>query len=317
MLQELSNLGYICQGSTDCECTGLLVDGECGPANGGTFAEAPPTDQLCRAGAPDGEPEESGNQWHWICEGINNGNNSPLCRATVEEEEEEEESQCTQNGGQCVPGDTCSSGSSLQYACPGAGTQTCCPVDAPGPGPTPGTGSAVISFENPLKYDTVQEFVSAVLTALQGIIVLLSIVFIVIGAVMYITSAGNEGMVKLAKGAILASMIGLAIGIAAPTFLKEIYDLLEVTSEEVEVPEEVANATPIDVILMNTLNFLLAIVGVLAIIMLVIGGIMYLLAGGDQNRIDAGKKIVIFSIVGLTVALAALILVRQVANFFG
>lgn len=222
---------------------------------------------------------------------------------------------CTAGGGVCVSGNTCPDNKKpLGLACPDAGTsQTCCPKSGGGGG---GTGGAVIEFQNPLKYDTVQEVVGALLAALQGIIVLLSIVFIVIGAVMYVTSAGNEGMVKLAKGAILASMIGLAIGIAAPTFLKEIYDILD-ASPEVTIPEEVESATPLRDILMNTLNFLLAIIGVLSMIMLVVGGIMYLLSGGDEKRIDTGKKIVVFSLIGLTVALAALILVRQIANFFG
>lgn len=223
---------------------------------------------------------------------------------------------CTAGGGVCVSGKKCPNDKDpLGPSCPDAGTpQTCCPK--PGGGGPGGTGGAVIEFQNPLKYDTVQEVVGALLAALQGIIVLLSIVFIVIGAVMYVTSAGNEGMVKLAKGAILASMIGLAIGIAAPTFLKEIYDILD-ASPEVTIPEEVESATPLRDILTNTLNFLLAIIGVLSMIMLVVGGIMYLLSGGDEKRIDTGKKIVVFSLIGLTVALASLILVRQIANFFG
>jgi len=224
---------------------------------------------------------------------------------------------CT--GGSCMSNQACTdAGGTPQTSCTtctNAGEVYCVVGGSPGPGPGPGTGGALIEFENPLKYDTVQDLVGALLAALQGIIVLLSIIFIVIGAVMYVTSAGNQAMVTLAKGAILASMIGLAIGIAAPSFLKEIYDILG-AGAEVD-PTAIEGATPIETILMNTLNFLLAIIGVLSMIMLVIGGIMYLLAGGDQTRIDTGKKIVIYSIIGLTVALAALIIVRQIANFFG
>ena len=203
-------------------------------------------------------------------------------------------------------------------------------VTGGGGGPGPGGGAASIDFANPLKYDTVQEVVSALLAALQGIIVLLSIIFIVIGAVLYITSGGNQGMVTLAKGAILASMIGLAIGIAAPSFLKEIYDILigvddppicdpanpPGPGDPICVPDEVESSTPILDILMNTLNFLLAIIGVLFLIMLTVGGIMYLFSGGDQTRIDTGKKMVTFSLIGIAIALAALLLVRQIALFF-
>lgn len=50
--------------------------------------------------------------------------------------------------------------------------------------------------------------------------------------------------------------------------------------------------------------------------MLVIGGIMYLMAAGNEDQIDRGKKIVKYSIIGILIALASLVLVKQVAGFF-
>jgi glucose uptake protein GlcU len=60
----------------------------------------------------------------------------------------------------------------------------------------------------------------------------------------------------------------------------------------------------------------LSIVGVVALIMLVVGAFMYLTAAGEEDRIDTGKSIVKYSIIGIAIALAALVLVRQVASFF-
>lgn len=153
----------------------------------------------------------------------------------------------------------------------------------------------------------------SLLGTLRGIIVVLSIVFIVIGAILYITSAGDEGRMKTAKAAITASMIGLALGIAAPSFLKEIGQILGWGAVN---NTEVSGAKTLTEIATNVLNFLLSIVGILGIIMLVVGGIMYLTAAGDENRIDTGKSIVKYSIIGIIVALASLVLVSQIANFF-
>ncbi|MFZ2299664.1 MAG: hypothetical protein WAW00_00840 [Candidatus Moraniibacteriota bacterium] len=164
-----------------------------------------------------------------------------------------------------------------------------------------------------MQYDTVEKVLDSILGTLRSIIVILALVFIVIGAVLYITSAGNEKQMELAKGAITASMIGLAIGIAAPTFLKEIGTVLgwgEVNTGAV------SGATTLSQIARKVLDFLLSIVGVLAIIMLVVGGIMYLTAAGDEDRIDTGKKIVTYSIIGIAVALASLVIVSQLAAFF-
>lgn len=154
--------------------------------------------------------------------------------------------------------------------------------------------------------------VGKILDALQGIIVTLSLVFIVIGAVLYIVSAGDEGRIKTAKAAITASMIGLAIGIAAPSFLKEISGILGWTSTSTAVTA----APTLLQIIRNVLNFLLSLVGVLAIIMLVWGGIMYLTSAGDEKRADTAKSIVKWAIIGIAVALASLVLVTQVAKFF-
>lgn len=176
------------------------------------------------------------------------------------------------------------------------------------------TGSSqTINFSNPLKFSTVEGLLDQILSTLRGIIVILSLIFIVIGAVLYITSAGNDGQMKTAKGAITAAMIGLALGLAAPSFLKEIGTVLGWGTVN---SSAVGTAQTLSQIATNVLNFLLSIVGILAIIMLVIGGIMYLTAAGDEDHIDSGKKIVKYSVIGILTALAAMVIVSQIATFF-
>lgn len=172
--------------------------------------------------------------------------------------------------------------------------------------------SASVSLPNPIKYDTVQDTIGSLLAYLRNIIVLIALVFLVIGAVLYVTSAGNEARVKTAKRAITAAMVGMAIGIAAPTLLREIADVLQWKI----IPPEVLNATRIALILARLLSFLLSIIGVLALIMLVAGGIMYIFSTGDEKRSETGKNIVKYALIGITVALAGLVIVRQIALFF-
>ncbi len=167
--------------------------------------------------------------------------------------------------------------------------------------------SGSVSITNPLQYDTVEEFLGAVLSWARGIIVVLALVFIVIGAILYVISAGQAGMMEMAKKTITMAMAGLAIGIAAPSFLKEISKILGWTS----VPGE---GLTLSQIALNVLNFLLGIFGTLAIIMLLIGGIMYLTSAGDQNRIDSGKKIFKYSVIGILVAFSSLVIVGQIAK---
>ncbi len=78
----------------------------------------------------------------------------------------------------------------------------------------------------------------------------------------------------------------------------------------------ISDATPITTILENILQFLLSIVGVLAIISLVVAGVMYLTAAGNIKQVDLAKKAVQLSIIGIVVALGALLIVSQLGSFF-
>ncbi len=176
----------------------------------------------------------------------------------------------------------------------------------------PPTGTVTIDVTNPLDFDTVNDFLGRVLTFLQTFIVILSLIFIVIGAFLYIASGGDSGRIETAKKCITAALIGLAIGIAAPAFLRQISDILGWVSAP---PVGVGTSLSLIQIASNVLNFLLSVVGVVALIMLVVGAFMYLTSAGDEDRIDTGKSIVKYSIIGIMIALAALVLVRQIAAF--
>lgn len=168
------------------------------------------------------------------------------------------------------------------------------------------------AYVNPLKFDSLEGVLGSALDTLQGIIVILAIIFIIIGAVLYITSSGNETQISRAKSAITAAMIGLALGIAAPSFLKEIAGVLGWTT----VDSALTNAQTLTAISVKVLNFLLSIIGIIGIIMLVIGGMTYLTAAGDESKAEVGKRITTYAIIGIAVALAALVIVTQIANFF-
>jgi len=179
---------------------------------------------------------------------------------------------------------------------------------------TPANSTGSTTFANPLNYSDVQSLLSNVLTVMRQIIVLLALVFLVIGALLYITSAGESGRIETAKKAISASLIGLAIGIAAPSFLKEIGDILGWNAGVNS--SAVSSAPTLSAIAAKVLTFLLSILGTIALIMLIVGSMMYLTSAGDEDRIDTGKKIFKYSLIGVIIAMASLVIVKQIATFF-
>lgn len=217
---------------------------------------------------------------------------------------------CNGTGETCRP-TGCQTGETPQGSCTGGGI--CCKSGTPGGG---GGNMVSIDFKNPLAYDTVEGVLDSILGTLRAIIVTLALVFLVVGAVLYIVSSGNDGMMKMAKGAITAAMIGLAIGLAAPSFLREISSVLGWTS--VNNPD-VSGALTLSQIALNVLYFLLSVVGILAIIMLIVGGIIYMTGattGDEKSKVQTGKNIIKYAIIGIFVALASLVIVSQIAEFF-
>jgi hypothetical protein len=70
-------------------------------------------------------------------------------------------------------------------------------------------------------------------------------------------------------------------------------------------------------LLTDVINIMSWIVGVVAIIVVIIGGLYYVTAAGNSERASKGQKTVLFALIGLVVVLIAQILVRFVINKVG
>ena len=72
--------------------------------------------------------------------------------------------------------------------------------------------------------------------------------------------------------------------------------------DTVSVPEIVA----------RVIDILLWAVGIASVIMLIVGGIRYVVSAGDQNAVQGAKNTILYAIVGLVVAFLAFALVEFV-----
>jgi multisubunit Na+/H+ antiporter MnhB subunit len=61
---------------------------------------------------------------------------------------------------------------------------------------------------------------------------------------------------------------------------------------------------------------LLFIIGAISVIMLIIGGIRYVVSGGDSSAVTSAKNTILYAIVGIIVALLAYALVNFVLTSF-
>ena len=213
---------------------------------------------------------------------------------------------CSSVGGACTSGTSrvCPSGYEYQglYDCPDS-APNCCKQSSS----TTGGGNQTSGFGNPLSVDTIEKVLENIWGYLSKIAGTIAVIFIIIGGVMYMMSIGNKEMLERAKKTLIFAIAGLAIVVAAPLFYKEIKAIFEGGSP----------GSALQQVLANVLKLLLSIVGFLAIITMIIGSIWMFSAVGDEERYKMGRKTVAYSIVGITIAVAALIIVNQVIALIG
>jgi hypothetical protein len=68
--------------------------------------------------------------------------------------------------------------------------------------------------------------------------------------------------------------------------------------------------------LQNIVNILLYVLGAIAVIMIVIGGIRYATSNGDAGSVKSAKDTILYSVIGLIVAIMAYAIVNFVLTAF-
>lgn len=63
-------------------------------------------------------------------------------------------------------------------------------------------------------------------------------------------------------------------------------------------------------------NVLLFIIGAVAVIMLIIGGLKYVISGGDATKVQSAKNTILYALVGVVVAILAYAVVNFVISSF-
>jgi hypothetical protein len=69
-------------------------------------------------------------------------------------------------------------------------------------------------------------------------------------------------------------------------------------------------------IITTVINVLLFIIGIISVIMIIIGGIMYSTSAGDAGTVTKAKNTVLFAVVGLVIAFLAFAIVNWVIDAF-
>ena len=67
----------------------------------------------------------------------------------------------------------------------------------------------------------------------------------------------------------------------------------------------------------NITNTILYVVGIISVIMLIFGGLRYVVSGGDSKKVTDAKNTVLYAIIGLVIAILSYAIVNFVLNAIG
>lgn len=75
-----------------------------------------------------------------------------------------------------------------------------------------------------------------------------------------------------------------------------------------------ADGPSVNSIIRTVISFLSFIIGFIAVIMVIIGGLKYVTSNGDANSISSAKNTILYALIGLVIVALAQVIVRFVLN---
>jgi hypothetical protein len=86
----------------------------------------------------------------------------------------------------------------------------------------------------------------------------------------------------------------------------------EVQGVDVSQCDDTTDGSGIEAILRKVIQIFSIVVGFVAVVMIIIGGIRYITSGGDSGNISSAKNTIIYAIIGLIIVALAQVLVHYV-----
>lgn len=114
---------------------------------------------------------------------------------------------------------------------------------------------------------------------------------------------------------IIGLVAGLSVAAAAPVSAADVFPACKGQNSSAVCSSRDSNdITGSNGIFKRVVNVLLFITGAVAVIMIVVGGLRYVISGGDSSAVNSAKNTILYAIVGLVLAIFAYAIVNFVID---
>jgi hypothetical protein len=134
-----------------------------------------------------------------------------------------------------------------------------------------------------------------------------AVIAIIASGVRYMLSGGNPEKAASARRGIVNSFIGLAIALVAAGFVAYLGNTIGGPNNSA-LPQTPAD----DNTLTTILTIVFTIIGGIAFLLMVIAGLRYVLAQGDPQKVTTAKNQILYTAIGLILAISAAAIVNFV-----
>ncbi len=123
---------------------------------------------------------------------------------------------------------------------------------------------------------------------------------------------------KIVKQTLLVFTL-MAVGLVLFQFIPAFAQggLISPTDQPGRLAEATGGQDSLRQLVLTFLNFFLGFLGLISVIMIIYGGVLYVTAAGEQEKVDKGKKIIMYAIVGIVIILLAFAIVSTVLGGLG
>ena len=114
-------------------------------------------------------------------------------------------------------------------------------------------------------------------------------------------------------GLIIGILFGIiAVGVAVSPVASAVDIYQACKPGDTSVVCQAKNETGAEDLVKNIINILLTVASVVAVIMIIFGGIRYATSNGDSNQVTAAKNTIMYAVIGLVIAIFAYAIVNFV-----
>ena len=175
------------------------------------------------------------------------------------------------------------------------------------------------NFNNPSSIPTESDITNGIWIIVTNIITDITVIaaylvlgYVIYGGYLYTMSGGDPGKVASGKKTLTHAFAGLAIVMGATIIMNTIRIALSANfSANCATSNCVANP---GLMVTSVIQWVVGVIGFVAAIFVVYGGITYIISSGDPGKVKKAKDIILYAVIGLVIVALAEIITAFVSN---